>query len=291
METENQTVTTWEGLRKKLAPYIPVRRGFIPKKSPRYIFRGEKKRIEDFVKTANGEDTDTGWLQTSLELGGWTNCLVSEYMKKTGGVLKFISNHMNVEIPSFDVHAAFFEQKNPSQRQKSKWNLRIPNIECLAWLRQHGFPSPLLDWTESPYVAAYYALERKSQKHQARIYVRATNREGIYKTIGPFIAANSKRHVIQQCWYTYCMRKETTAELKARLGQLTNGNLKNTEFIFCKTDPDADENRLIRIILNFNEDERLKALAELQAMNITQYSLFGTLDALVETAWRKVAGD
>src|SRR5579871_975887 len=35
---------------------------------------------------------------------------------------------------------------------------QFPGYDYMAYLRHHGFPSPLLDWTRSPYVAAFFAF-------------------------------------------------------------------------------------------------------------------------------------
>lgn len=47
------------------------------------------------------------------------------------------------------------------------WDLsdRLNYAEFLAFLQHNGFPTPLLDWTVSPYVAAYFAFEGVNHFH------------------------------------------------------------------------------------------------------------------------------
>ena len=50
-----------------------------------------------------------------------------------------------------------------------EWVLR-DLITYMAHLRHGGFPSPLLDWTRSPYVAAHFAFSRARHEGDVAIY-------------------------------------------------------------------------------------------------------------------------
>jgi hypothetical protein len=44
-----------------------------------------------------------------------------------------------------------------------KYNGPPPGYEFMIYLRHNGFPSPLLDWSRSPYVAAFFAFAPRPQ--------------------------------------------------------------------------------------------------------------------------------
>ena len=149
--------------------------------------------------------------------------------------------------------------------------------EFKAYLRHNGFPSPLLDWTRSPYVAAFFAFGNVPREaKQVSIYVYrewcgggnacARDKPRIL-TLGPTIATH-RNHYLQQSQYSICIRKIGDSWLYASY-----------------EDVKAPEGQDIVIKYNIPTSERHKVLRKLDSMNITAYSLFNSEPSLMETLW------
>ena len=148
----------------------------------------------------------------------------------------------------------------------------------MVYLRHYGFPSPMIDWTSSPYVAAYFAFRRSSTKiNKVSIFVflestseigmksGSSSEPGIFR-FGPYVKTDI-RHYIQQSQYTICI--------------LHDGEWLYVphEKAFARGDQDQD------VLWKFNipYSERLKVLRVLERYNINALSLFGSTESLMET--------
>lgn len=90
---------------------------------------------------------------------------------------------------------------------------RVLGDSYMAYLRHYGFPSPLLDWSRSPYVALYFAFQGPGAQNRA-IYILAekphnmkgkcSNEASIYSLRR--VPKPHKRHYLQQSEYTACVQ-------------------------------------------------------------------------------------
>jgi hypothetical protein len=166
----------------------------------------------------------------------------------------------------------------PTVRSQTDSNPIIEHAyEFMVYLRQHGFPSPILDWSLSPYVAAFFAF-RPSITMDCNVaiflYVEFPTGAKFFHPDEPTImtlkhnVTSHERHFKQQSIYTVCRRQVENQYYFC-----------SHEDVFQKTEDRQD--LLIKYVIPGSE--RRNALEKLHLMNITPYSVFGTEDALMET--------
>jgi hypothetical protein len=150
--------------------------------------------------------------------------------------------------------------------------------QFLIYLRHHGCPSPLLDWTVSPYIAAMFAYDSMdaSATHVAvQTYARDSGQsfgsDAHLFVVGPYIATHP-RHYLQQSRYSLGV-----GTLFKNFGEQVHTDYKflaHDEVLRRSTNRDIVERILVPA------KDRTVALKELDSMNINPYSVFGSEDGL-----------
>jgi hypothetical protein len=146
----------------------------------------------------------------------------------------------------------------------------------MVYLRHHQFPSPLLDWTRSQYIAAFFAFSDAQSQNDVGVFAyletlgygkSRRGSEARITTLGPNVKTH-KRHYLQQSEYTICTKK-------------VNGKnfYWNHEEVFAVGNEYQD--LLTKYVMPISEKQTV--LKKLDLMNINAYSLFHNEEGLMHT--------
>jgi len=232
--------------------------GAVIEKPNRLLFRGQPREADALSTTLERHS------QPSWNVGKYLSC----------------ASHYVAEIESFtgerwDV-PGYPELEQELGTNQDSMRVHLPCYDYLVYLRHHGFPSPLLDWTESPYLAAYFAYINARPEIDCAVYCFTETLEGIksgkggdpaIRLFGPRVRTH-KRHFAQKSWYTVA----------------TTWDEQEQKHYFCSHERVFEKGAsrqdcLFKIVLP--AAERGNVLDALDDFNINHFTLFQSTDALV----------
>jgi len=263
-------VNSWEEFEQKWPEFQPSGSGkYFP-----LLFRGQ---------------SDSSWrLDTSLERYGVRDYSYMDYYSLVYRIRPQIETFTNKkwEVPDFE------KVKEWTTKLKGASG-EFPWSDYMMYLRHYGFPSPLLDWTESSKVAAYFAFRSPIEpvSKNASIYVFSERPHG-FKSTGSdrpqifnlsSIAARHHRHFLQQSSYTVCMDLSTNESKPEREWRFA----QHQDVVNREPEPQFQQDVLRKF--NIPWSERQKVLKLLDEYNLNAFSLFGSEESLMETlAFREI---
>lgn len=227
-------------------------------------FDSLRKQTEFHVSSPlfRGHSKESWKLKTTLE----------RFSEKDYSITDYYNILLSVE-PAVASYTSKSWDLDPNLKIDEKYHGPPPGYDFMIYLRHHGFPSPLLDWTSSPYVAAFFAFQPRPEKEDENIaiysyveYYRSA-KGGNFIILGPYVQTH-KRHFIQQCEYTICKK-----------------HFKDNYYYWNHEEAFQRNKRKQDILIKYliPRRERSNVLSKLNLMNINAYSLFINEESLMET--------
>lgn len=243
-----------------------------------------------------GHDDAVWHLQTTLERRGIQKCSVEQYYKSILRCKPEIETFTGLSWDSSTIERIFglvndYDGLSLTFDGFSDGG-EVPGGTYMTYLRHHGFPSPLLDWSRSPFVAAFFAFKNPGPQKRA-VYVlaekpknrkgKSSNEPAIYSLRR--IIKPDRRHYLQQSEYTVCL------EYNFQYGWsfVPYRAIEDRRIVSLDDWKDVNQNSWnaneqdVIFKITLPSDIRLDALTRLDAFNLNAFSLFGSEESLMET--------
>lgn len=175
-------------------------------------------------------------------------------------------------------------------------------ISFMIFLRHHGFPSPLLDWTRNPLIAAFFAFnDTPSDVQSVTIYSFRehtgytsdfrNSSEPIAREIGPDIDAKTSRPKNQESHYTLCAKQSYGKNFNDAEFASLEYDINAPGFYIDRDGNDKDVSQARNIVRKYiiPISERNKAFNTFTQENINMCYLFGkTTDNKLTDLWNQL---
>ena len=156
----------------------------------------------------------------------------------------------------------------------------IPDdLEWWALGQHNGLATPLLDWTESPFVAAFFAFERDEPPSSGMRAVYALNRAAIDHPIGadPLMNDDSSDRNARGYMGLFTPESGENSRLISQSGLLTYGPVETDVESWIKSRFKSDVDMMVFLRILIPDSGRTDLLMYLNRMNINHMSMFPDL--------------
>ena len=145
----------------------------------------------------------------------------------------------------------------------------------MAFLQHHGFPTPMIDCTKSPYIASYFAFEGSYDNH--------CNSVAIYRIDKTLLKNISDTEVCKDVKMPVIIEASSKGNVKQIIQQGLYLTLSEKEILKLNEDLKRMVNYSVEPIIKkftINNSDRKNAMRELEQMGINHLSLFPDIEGM-----------